>query len=83
MVGFVEEGIRVVVPFGKRKLYTGIIVRIHEKAPQGYTAKYIDDILDENATVNEKQIKLWDWISSYYLCTKGEVMLAAVPSAMR
>ncbi|MEM9050610.1 MAG: primosomal protein N' [Bacteroidota bacterium] len=83
MVGFVEEGIRVVVPFGKRKLYTGIIVRIHEKAPQGYTAKYIDDILDENATVNEKQLKLWDWISSYYLCTKGEVMLAAMPSAMR
>lgn len=83
MVGFVEEGIRVVVPFGKSKLYTGIIERIHDRAPVGYTAKYIDDVLEENALINDRQMKLWDWVASYYVCTKGEVMLAAMPSSMR
>jgi len=83
MVEFVEVGIRVVVPFGKNKLYTGIIEQIHDRAPVGYTAKYLDDVLEESALINEKQMKLWDWISSYYLCTKGEVMLAAMPSSMR
>lgn len=83
MAGFVEAGIRVVVPFGKNKLYTGIVERIHDRAPVGYTAKYLDDVLEESALINERQMKLWDWISSYYLCTKGEVMLAAMPSSMR
>jgi primosomal protein N' (replication factor Y) len=83
MEGFVEVGIRVVVPFGKNKLYTGVIEKIHDRAPVGYTAKYLDDVLEENALINEQQMKLWDWVASYYMCTKGEVMLAAMPSSMR
>jgi primosomal protein N' (replication factor Y) len=83
MEGFIEVGSRVTVPFGKNKLYTGIVDRIHEAAPAGYTAKYLDDILDENSLINQKQLDFWNWISSYYMCTKGEVMLAALPSALR
>ncbi len=71
------------VPFGKRKLCTGIVKEIHEKAPSGYTAKYIDDIPESKPSVNSKQLKFWEWMSDYYLCSEGEVLLAALPSAMR
>jgi len=83
MEGFIEKGMRVVVPFGKKKLLTGVVYRIHEQAPRGYTAKYLDDLLEESSTINEKQFNFWDWIASYYMCTKGEVMLASLPSALR
>jgi primosomal protein N' (replication factor Y) len=83
MLDFIAVGVRVIVPFGKHKLYTGLIVRIHQQAPTGYTAKYIDDVPDSMQVVNERQLNFWSWISDYYLCTRGEVMLAALPAAMR
>lgn len=76
-------GMRAVVPFGKHKLLTGIIRRIHENPPTQYTAKYVDDLLDAHPVVNERQLRLWDWMVDYYLCTHGEVFLAALPGAMR
>lgn len=80
--GLVSPGMRVIVQFGKSKLYSAIVRRIHE-TPPGYTAKFIDSVLDTEPVVTETQLKFWDWIASYYLCTRGEVMLAALPSGLR
>ena len=79
----VGVGKRVVVQFGKSRIYTAIIYQISEVAPTLYDAKYIIEILDEEPIVNESQLKLWNWISSYYLCHIGEVMQAALPAALK
>ncbi|HRG38885.1 MAG TPA: primosomal protein N' [Bacteroidia bacterium] len=76
-------GKRVVVQFGKGKLYTALIRVIHENPPKQYTAKYLDSVLDEHPIVNSFQFELWDWMSNYYMCTIGEVMVAALPGALR
>ena len=77
---FITPGMRVAVPFGKSKIYTGIVYSIHQNTPMGYEAKPIFQILDEAPIVNEIQLKHWDWIASYYMCTLGEVMRSAIPS---
>lgn len=76
-------GKRVVVQFGRGKLYSALVRRIHENPPKQYVAKYIDSILDDSPIVNQKQFELWDWMSSYYMCTIGEVMIAALPGGLR
>lgn len=80
---YVQVGQRVVVQFGKQKLYTALIRNIHEEAPKNYTAKYLDSLLDETPVVTEFQFRLWEWMSNYYCCTTGEVMFAALPGSMR
>lgn len=79
----VEVGKRVLVQFGKSKFYSAIVYKVHDKAPTDYVAKYIDSVIDEKPIVLEKQLKLWDWISYYYMCGPGEVMNAALPSALK
>ncbi len=78
---FIKPGMRVAVPFGKSKVYAAIVTRIHNETPLIYDAKEIEHILDETPIVTEIQLKFWSWIASYYMCTKGEVMRAALPSA--
>jgi primosomal protein N' (replication factor Y) len=78
---FLQHGMRVSVPFGKSKIYTGIVCKIHTVAPVAYEAKDIHQILDDAPVVNEKQLKLWHWIADYYMCTLGDVMRAALPNA--
>jgi len=78
---FLKKGMRVSVPFGKSKIYTGIVYEIHQHAPLAYEAKEIHQILDETPIVNENQLQLWSWIANYYMCTLGDVMRAALPSA--
>jgi primosomal protein N' (replication factor Y) len=80
---YVHVGKRVVVPFGKNKLYTAIIYKIHDKPPLQYEAKYIENILDEQAIITAPQLKLWEWMASYYMCALGEVMNAALPSGLK
>ena len=79
--GFLKKGMRVAVPFGKRKIYTALVLDIHQKAPEAYEAKEIHQILDEHPIVNEFQMKLWQWMSNYYMCTLGDILRAALPSA--
>ena len=79
----VAIGKRVVVQFGKSKLYTAIIAAIGNQAPQKYEAKYIVDVLDNAPVVNPAQLQFWKWIADYYLCNTGEVMNAALPSALK
>ena len=83
MNDFILVGQRVVVPLGKKKLYSALVRRIHEEAPTDYQAKYIDSIIDEFPIVNEVQFKLWEWISKYYLCNLGDVMTAALPGSFK
>ncbi len=80
---FVEVGKRVVVQFGKKKLYSGIISEVHERVPDQYEAKYILNVLDENPIVNKHQLAFWKWISEYYMAHQGEVMNAALPTALK
>jgi len=79
----IKVGCRVIVQFGKRKIYTGIIAKIHESPPQNYKAKYILDLLEDVPSVNEKQIALFYWIASYYMSTVGQVLNAALPSGLK
>ncbi|MGO4918971.1 replication restart helicase PriA [Maribacter spongiicola] len=76
-----QPGMRVAVPFGKSKIYTGVVQSIHSNPPEVYEAKEIHELLDEYPIVNETQLKHWEWIASYYMCTLGEVVRSALPSA--
>lgn len=76
----VFNGARVVVPFGRNKLNTGIITRIHEEIPKAYQSKYIEFLLDDRPIITPKQYTFWKWISSYYMAPIGDVMNAALPS---
>jgi primosomal protein N' (replication factor Y) len=79
----VMRGCRVVVPLGKNKIYTGVVARTHDKAPQGVEIKAVMEVLDEQPVVNEQQFAFWQWIANYYLCPIGDVMKAALPGAMK
>ena len=83
MVGRVLVGCRVVVPFGRKKYYTGLVTRIHEDAPEGYETKEVAELLDEHPILFERQYRFWKWLSEYYLCTLGDVYKAALPSGMK
>ncbi len=79
----IDIGHRVMVPFGKKKYYTAIVKNIHDKAPIKFKAKEIHSLFDSYPVVSKLQLKLWDWISFYYLCPLGEVCKAALPSSMK
>ncbi|MFN3841389.1 MAG: primosomal protein N' [Cyclobacteriaceae bacterium] len=79
----IAPGQRAIVPFGDRRILTGIVHSLHRQPPTEYEARYLLELLDEQPAVNAKQLKLFDWMSSYYLCTPGEVMNAALPSGLK
>ena len=76
-------GSRVVVQFGPRKILTGIILHLKEEDDSGVSMKEILDVLDDQPVVNEKQLQFFQWMTDYYLCTPGDVMSAALPSALK
>lgn len=76
----VQTFTRVIVPFGKGKLYTALVTRIHEEIPQHYQAKYIEHILDDTPLITPQQYKFWKWISAYYMAPIGDVMNASLPA---
>lgn len=78
---FLKKGMRVAVSFGSDKIYTAIVFELHNNEPQLYEAKEIYQILDTIPIVNELQLNHWQWISSYYMCSLGDVYRAALPSA--
>lgn len=83
MVDDIAPGKRVIVQFGKKKFYSAIVYQITHTPPQEYEAKYIHAILDDSPIVSEQQFRFWNWISSYYLCTLGDVMNAALPAPFK
>ncbi len=78
---YIKKGMRVAVPFGKSKIYTALVIEIHQNKPSLYDAKEIHQILDVNPIVTEIQITHWQWIASYYMCAIGDVYRGAMPSA--
>ena len=81
--GSVQVGCRVVVPFGQKKYYTAIVTKVHETSPQGYETKDVEEVLDASPVLLPTQFRFWEWLSSYYLCTLGDVYKAALPSGMK
>ncbi len=79
----VQLGKRVVVQFGKHKIYTALVKSISTNPPAHYEAKYIIDVVDDFPVVTNKQFQFWDWITSYYLCNEGDVMAAALPTGLK
>ncbi|WKD86762.1 Primosomal protein N' [Polaribacter huanghezhanensis] len=78
---FLQKGMRVAVSFGNTKMYTALVLKIHENKPALYEAIEILQILDEKPIVTEIQLQNWQWIASYYMCSLGDVYRAALPSA--
>jgi primosomal protein N' (replication factor Y) (superfamily II helicase) len=78
----VKPGVRVLVQFGNRKIYSGIVCRLHNDPPEVENVRMIMEVPDPVPVVNEKQLNHWQWMSEYYMCSEGEVMKAAVPAAL-
>ncbi len=76
-------GCAVEVQFGPRKFHTGIVWRVHERRPDFKRIKPVQRPLYDRPLLTAAQMKLWEWVASYYMCSLGEVMRAALPSLMK
>lgn len=83
MDGQVQIGCRVVVSFGRKKFYTGIVRNVHYLKPQEYEVKEVSAVLDEHPILLPLQFQFWEWLAGYYLCTQGDVYKAALPSGLK
>ena len=83
MEGQVSRGMRVLVPFGRGKSYVGIVARLHDVKPEGYEVKSIAQVMDSDPILLESQLRLWEWISKYYMSPMGDVLKAAIPSGLK
>ena len=81
--GKIIPGCRVTVPFGKKVTYTALAAKLHNNTNNDYEIRPIKEILDETPIVLDEQIKLWDWISKYYMCSVGEIYKAAIPQGLK
>ncbi len=89
-LGRVQFGVRVEVQFGRTtaagtagKLYSALVIEVHDGFPEGYEPKPVLDVLDEQPLIHPTQVALWKWMAAYYCCTLGEVMHAALPSHLK
>ena len=76
-------GMRVLVPFGRKKIFTAIVVTLHDREPAGYDVKEILGTLDNKPILRHPQLDFWQWIADYYLCSMGEVYKAALPTGLK
>ena len=79
----VQEGCRVVVAFGQKKFYSAIVTKVHYVAPENYETKDVEEVLETSPVILPTQFRFWEWLSTYYLCTLGDVYKAAMPSGMK
>lgn len=83
LVDTISPGKRVTVQFGRKKLYSGLVKKVHEKPPQNFTPKYILSVIDDLPVIAPWQFDFWEWMAAYYMATPGEVMQAALPSGLK
>ncbi|MGM9507002.1 replication restart helicase PriA [Larkinella sp. GY13] len=83
MVERLKVGARVIVPFGKNRVYTAVVKNIHYQPPNAYQAKYILELLDEYPLITSYQLELFAWMAEYYLCNIGDVLNVALPSGLK
>lgn len=79
----VDFGMRVVVQVGAKKRYTAVVWRLHNDRPVGYVARPIESVVDEYPVVVELQRSFWEWMANHYMCSRGEVMAAAMPAGLK
>ena len=79
----IEIGMRVLIPFGGKKIYTGIVFDLHDLAPENFEPKEIINLLDDSPILPKEQISFWTWLSEYYLCNIGEIYRFAFPSSLK
>lgn len=79
----IQPGMRVLVPFGGKKIYTGIVFELHDNAPESFVAKEVISMLDDKPILPEEQLRFWNWLSDYYLCGLGEIYRFAFPSSLK
>lgn len=79
----VEPGKRVIVHFGSKRFYSGLIVNLYEENKKSINIKDITEVLDEEPVVTEKQFEFWKWLAQYYICSEGEIMNAALPAGLK
>ena len=78
----VRMGVRVVVPLGRSKTYTAMAVRTHNDKPE-FDTRDIIQVVDDNPVLPERQLRLWQWISTYYMGALGDVFKAALPAGLK
>ncbi|MEX2590936.1 MAG: primosomal protein N', partial [Chitinophagales bacterium] len=83
LLGKVTLGHRVLVQFGKKRIYTGIVAELQAEKKGDFKVKPLLAILDEQAIIPEKLLYFWHWMHKYYMCPIGDVMRAALPSAFK
>ncbi|MFH0757530.1 MAG: hypothetical protein V2B15_09600 [Bacteroidota bacterium] len=79
----ISRGSRVLVPFGRKRIYSAVVSSLTDTPPEGFTPREIIEVLDVQPLVLSPQLQLWDWMAAYYMCSHGEVMRAALPSGLR
>ena len=79
----IEPGMRVLVAFGGKKIYTGIVSHLHDNLPETYLVKDIISILDQSAILPIQQLNFWKWLSDYYMVNIGEIYRFAFPSSLK
>ncbi len=83
MIPEIQIGMRVLVPFGGKKIYTGIVFELHNNAPENFVAKEVISMLDGQPIMPEEQINFWNWLSGYYMCSLGEIYRFSFPSSLK
>ncbi|WP_079241069.1 replication restart helicase PriA [Chryseobacterium indologenes] len=83
MMPEIQPGMRVLVPFGGKKIYTGIVFELHDNAPENFVAKEVISMLDDQPILPQEQIDFWNWLSEYYLCSLGEIYRFSFPSSLK
>jgi primosomal protein N' (replication factor Y) len=83
LVEQMHPGIRVEVPFGPKKFYTGLVMRTFDDYNQSHRIKDIIAVLDDEPLLSEVQFKFWTWLANYYMCSMGQIMHAALPSELK
>lgn len=83
MLSEIQPGMRVLVPFGGKKIYTGIVFELHDNAPENFVAKEVISMLDDQPIMPEEQINFWNWLSEYYMCSLGEIYRFSFPSSLK
>ncbi len=82
MVAQVRMGVRVLVPLGRSKTYTAMAVRLHSEKPE-FETRPIIQVIDAEPVLIEQQLRLWQWISTYYMSPIGDVFKAALPAGLK
>ncbi|WP_142725573.1 primosomal protein N' [Chryseobacterium sp. ON_d1] len=83
LISEIQPGMRVLVPFGGKKIYTGIVFELHDNAPENFVAKEMISMLDDKPILPQEQIDFWNWLSEYYLCNLGEIYRFSFPSSLK